>query len=37
MDCLSFRDDMLEKFGDMIEWYAVNTFYPVISDSSKKD
>ena len=37
MDCLSFREEMLEKFGDMIEWYGVNTFYPVISDSSKKD
>ena len=29
LDCVSFEDEMLEKFGDKIEWYEVDTFYPV--------
>lgn len=29
LECVSFRDEMMEKFGDKIEWYDVDTFYPV--------
>lgn len=32
LDCISFNDEIMEKFGDKISWYDVNTFYPVNDD-----
>ena len=29
LDCITFKDELYEKLKDKIEWYDVNTFYPV--------
>ena len=29
LECITFRDELYEKLKDKIEWYDVNTFYPV--------
>ena len=32
LDCILYTDELVEKVGDRIEWYDVNTFYPVDGD-----
>ena len=29
IECITFKDELYEKLKDKIEWYDVNTFYPV--------
>ena len=32
LDCTRYSDELIERVADKIEWYPVNTFYPVRED-----
>lgn len=32
LECIAFNDELYEKLKDKIEWYDVNTFYPIMKE-----
>ena len=37
LDCIAYTDELIEKVGDLIEWYDVDTYYPIDPSGESTD